>query len=72
YEEAQRSKHGRPGENVVGTSSGTAWKRKPQAFAGMRSVEIVDTSEDGTPKGTAQIDVKDKSNSKGTTTMSDA
>ncbi|GJT08932.1 ARID DNA-binding domain-containing protein [Tanacetum coccineum] len=67
YEEAQRSKHGRPGENVVGTSSGTAWKREPQAFAGMRSVEIVDTPEDGTPKGTAQVDVKDESNSEGTT-----
>ncbi|GJR16905.1 hypothetical protein Tco_0965432 [Tanacetum coccineum] len=57
----------RPGENVVGTSSGTAWKREPQAFAGMRSVEIVDTPEDGTPKGTAQVDVKDESNSEGTT-----
>nr|GEY98738.1 serine/threonine/dual specificity protein kinase, catalytic domain-containing protein [Tanacetum cinerariifolium] len=67
YEEAQRSKHGRPEENVVRTSSGTAWKREPQAFAGMRSVEIVDTPEDGTPKGTAQVDVKDESNSKGTT-----
>ncbi|GJY78210.1 hypothetical protein Tco_0484011 [Tanacetum coccineum] len=67
YEEAQTSKHGRPGENVVGTSSGTAWKREPQAFAGMRSVEIVDTPEDGTPKGTAQVDVKDESNSEGTT-----
>ncbi|GJY69124.1 hypothetical protein Tco_0472106 [Tanacetum coccineum] len=53
YEEAQRSKHGRPGESVVGTSSRTAWKREPQAFAGMRSVEIVDTPEDGTPKGTS-------------------
>nr|GEY23191.1 ARID DNA-binding domain-containing protein [Tanacetum cinerariifolium] len=42
-------------------------KREPQAFTGMRSVEIVDTPEDGTPKGTAQIDVKDESNSKGTT-----
>ncbi|GKE11179.1 ARID DNA-binding domain-containing protein [Tanacetum coccineum] len=67
YEEAQRSKHGRPGENVVGTRSGTAWKREPRAFAGMRSVEIVDTPEDGTPKGTAQVDVKDESNSEGTT-----
>nr|GFB02077.1 ARID DNA-binding domain-containing protein [Tanacetum cinerariifolium] len=67
YEEAQRSKHGRTEENVVGTSSGTAWKREPQAFAGMRSVEIVDTPEDGTPKGTAQVDVKDESNSEGTT-----
>nr|GFD09750.1 bulb-type lectin domain-containing protein [Tanacetum cinerariifolium] len=67
YEEAQRSKHGRPEENVVGTSSGTARKREPQAFAGMRSVEIVDTPVDGTPKGTAQVDVKDESNSEGTT-----
>nr|GEY89565.1 hypothetical protein [Tanacetum cinerariifolium] len=67
YEEAQRSKHGRPEENVVGTCSGTAWKREPQAFAGMRSVKIVDTPEDRTPKGTAQVDVKDESNSKGTT-----
>nr|GEZ51389.1 bulb-type lectin domain-containing protein [Tanacetum cinerariifolium] len=46
---------------------GTAWKREPQAFAGMRSVEIVDTSEDGTPKGTGQVDVKDESNSVWTT-----
>nr|GFB85280.1 hypothetical protein [Tanacetum cinerariifolium] len=67
YEEAQRSKHERPEESVVGTSSGTAWKTKPQAFVGMRSVEIVDTPEDGTPKGTAQVDVKDESNSEGTT-----
>ncbi|GJQ89739.1 bulb-type lectin domain-containing protein [Tanacetum coccineum] len=59
YEEAQRSKHGRPGENVVGTSSGTAWKREPQAFAGMRSVEIVDTPEDVNSKGIAlKVDVK--------------
>ncbi|GJW62486.1 hypothetical protein Tco_0111821 [Tanacetum coccineum] len=64
---AQRSKHRRPGENVVGTSSGTTWKREPHAFAWMRSVEIVDTLEDGTPKGTAQVDVKDESNSEGTT-----
>nr|GEV87372.1 ARID DNA-binding domain-containing protein [Tanacetum cinerariifolium] len=67
YEEAQRSKHGRPKENVVDTSSGTAWEREPQAFAGMRNVEIVDMPEDGTPKGTAQVDVKDESNSEGTT-----
>nr|GEU30293.1 bulb-type lectin domain-containing protein [Tanacetum cinerariifolium] len=67
YEEAQISKHGRPEENVVGTSSGTTWKKEAQAFAGMRSVEIVDTPKDGTPKGTAQVDVKDESNSEGTT-----
>ncbi|GJZ23955.1 hypothetical protein Tco_0561414 [Tanacetum coccineum] len=33
----------------------------------MRSVEIVNTLDDGTPKGTAQVDVKDESNSEGTT-----
>ncbi|GKC31192.1 ARID DNA-binding domain-containing protein [Tanacetum coccineum] len=69
YEEAQRSKHGRPGENVVGTSSGTAWEKgKPQALAGMRSVRNSwKLREDGTPKGTDQVDVKDESNSEGTT-----
>ncbi|GKD25121.1 hypothetical protein Tco_1231335 [Tanacetum coccineum] len=35
-------KLGRPGEYVVGNSSGTAWIKEPQAFAKM-SVEIEDT-----------------------------
>ncbi|GKF98883.1 hypothetical protein Tco_0297666, partial [Tanacetum coccineum] len=46
YEGAQRSKQGRPREDVVKNSSGTAWIKEPQAFAKM-SVEIEDTL-DGT------------------------
>ncbi|GKE79318.1 hypothetical protein Tco_1545438 [Tanacetum coccineum] len=63
YEEAQRSKQGRPGEDVVGNSSGTAWIKEPQAFAKM-SVEIEDTL-DGTPRKKSRIardDVNKESN----------
>ncbi|GJY69123.1 hypothetical protein Tco_0472105, partial [Tanacetum coccineum] len=65
YEGAQRSKQGRPGEDVVGNSSGTAWIKEPQAFAKM-SVEIEDTL-DGTPRKKSRIardDVNKESNEK--------
>ncbi|GKB34437.1 hypothetical protein Tco_0879379 [Tanacetum coccineum] len=63
YEGAQRSKQGRPGEDVVGNSSGTAWIKEPHAFAKM-SVEIEDTL-DGTPRKKSRIardDVNKESN----------
>ncbi|GJX84056.1 bulb-type lectin domain-containing protein [Tanacetum coccineum] len=53
YEGAQRSKQGRPREDVVKNSSGTAWIKEPQAFAKM-SVEIEDTL-DGTPRKKSRI-----------------
>ncbi|GJT78656.1 hypothetical protein Tco_1045381 [Tanacetum coccineum] len=65
YEGAQRSKQGRPGEDVVGNSSGTAWIKEPQAFAKM-SFEIEDTL-DGTPRKKSRIardDVNKESNEK--------
>ncbi|GJW10969.1 ARID DNA-binding domain-containing protein [Tanacetum coccineum] len=67
YEEAQRSKQGRPGEDVVGNSSGTAWIKEPQVFAKM-SVEIEDTL-DGTPRKKSRIardDVNKESNKEAT------
>ncbi|GJV99996.1 hypothetical protein Tco_1555248 [Tanacetum coccineum] len=63
YEGTQRSKQGRPGEDVVGNSSGTAWIKEPRAFAKM-SVEIEDTL-DGTPRKKSRIardDVNKESN----------
>ncbi|GJS64960.1 hypothetical protein Tco_0679524 [Tanacetum coccineum] len=63
YEGTQRSKQGRPGEDVAGNSSGTAWIKEPQAFAKM-SVEIEEML-DGTPRKksrTARDDVKMEGN----------
>ncbi|GJV13758.1 retrotransposon protein, putative, ty1-copia subclass [Tanacetum coccineum] len=44
YEEAQRSKQGRPGEDVVGNSSGTAWIKEPQVAAMKDCIELLSDS----------------------------
>nr|GFB29325.1 hypothetical protein [Tanacetum cinerariifolium] len=66
YEESKRSKQERPGKEVVGNDRGTVRLKEPQAFAGMNAK--IGNSLNGTPKGTAQINVKNKGNSEETTT----
>nr|GEY16138.1 bulb-type lectin domain-containing protein [Tanacetum cinerariifolium] len=65
YEEAKRSKRERPGKELVGNDRGTVGLKEPQAFAGINAE--IGNSLNGTPKGTAQVDVKNKGNSKETT-----
>nr|GEU44447.1 hypothetical protein [Tanacetum cinerariifolium] len=65
YEEAKRSKRERPGKELVGNDKGTVGLKEPQAFAGINA-EIRNLI-NGTPKGTAQVDVKNKGNSEETT-----
>nr|GEV22817.1 bulb-type lectin domain-containing protein [Tanacetum cinerariifolium] len=65
YEEAKRSKQERPGKEVVGNDRGTVGLKEPQAFAGINAE--IGNSLNGTPKGTAQVDVKNKGNSEETT-----
>nr|GEZ13500.1 ARID DNA-binding domain-containing protein [Tanacetum cinerariifolium] len=52
-------------KEVVGKDRGTVRLKEPQAFVGMNAE--IGNSPNGTPKGTAQIDVNDESNSEGTT-----
>nr|GFA33271.1 bulb-type lectin domain-containing protein [Tanacetum cinerariifolium] len=65
YEEAKRSKQERPRKEVVGNDRGTVGLKEPQAFAGMNAE--IRNSLNGTPKGTAQINVKNEGNSEETT-----
>nr|GEU99471.1 calcineurin-like metallo-phosphoesterase superfamily protein [Tanacetum cinerariifolium] len=52
-----------PKREVVGNDRGTVGLKEPQAFAGTE----IGNSLNGTPKGTAQVDVKNKGNSEETT-----
>nr|GFA25896.1 bulb-type lectin domain-containing protein [Tanacetum cinerariifolium] len=65
YEEAKRSKQERPEKEVVGNDRGTVALKEPQAFVGMNAK--IGNSLNETPKGTAQVDVKNESNSEETT-----
>nr|GEX14118.1 hypothetical protein CTI12_AA420450 [Tanacetum cinerariifolium] len=65
YEEANRSKQERPGKEVVENDRGTVGLKEPQAFAGINAE--IGNSLNGTPKGTAEVDAKNKGNSEETT-----
>nr|GEW31225.1 ARID DNA-binding domain-containing protein [Tanacetum cinerariifolium] len=65
YEEAKRSKRERPGKELVGNDRGTVGLKEPQDFAGINAE--IGNSLNGTPKGTTQVDVKNKGNSEETT-----